>query len=79
MDRMRPWVGMCHSPSSCLVFQSGDKTETFGTAERGNKTMNGAKDYHHDMTIMLAFHDALRRELGHIARVAAIRTDDPAT
>jgi hypothetical protein len=31
------------------------------------------------MTIMLAFHDALRRELGHIARVAAIRTDDPAT
>lgn len=27
--------------------------------------------------MMLAFHDALRRELGHIARVAAIKTDDP--
>jgi hypothetical protein len=39
--------------------------------------MNSATEYHHDMTIMLAFHDALRRELGHIARVAAIRTDDP--
>ncbi len=39
--------------------------------------MNNSKDYHHDMTMMLAFHDALRRELGHIARVAATRTDDP--
>jgi hemerythrin-like domain-containing protein len=39
--------------------------------------MNNSKDYRHDMTMMLAFHDALRRELGHIARVAAIKTDDP--
>jgi hypothetical protein len=39
--------------------------------------MKSSQDYHHDMTVMLAFHDALRRELGHIARVAAIRTDDP--
>jgi hemerythrin-like domain-containing protein len=36
-----------------------------------------SKEYHHDMTMMLAFHDALRRELGHIARVTAIQTDDP--
>ena len=34
-------------------------------------------DYKHDMAMMLAFHDALRRELGHIARVTASRTDDP--
>lgn len=34
-------------------------------------------DYKHDMAMMLAFHDALRRELGHIARVTARRTDDP--
>jgi hemerythrin-like domain-containing protein len=47
------------------------------TTERGNKTMNSSKDYQHDMTMMLAFHEALRRELGHIARVAAARTDDP--
>jgi hemerythrin-like domain-containing protein len=39
--------------------------------------MNSSNDYQHDMTMMLAFHDALRRELGHIARVAAARTDDP--
>lgn len=39
--------------------------------------MDGAKDYHHDMAVMLAFHDALRRELGYIARVAATGTDDP--
>jgi hemerythrin-like domain-containing protein len=34
-------------------------------------------DYKHDMAMMLAFHDALRRELGHIARVTASSTDDP--
>ncbi len=34
-------------------------------------------DYKHDMAMMLAFHDALRREMGHIARVTASRTDDP--
>jgi hemerythrin-like domain-containing protein len=34
-------------------------------------------DYKHDMAMMLAFHDALRRELGHIARVTAGITDDP--
>ena len=33
--------------------------------------MDSNKAYHHDMTIMLAFHDALRRELAHIARVTA--------
>ena len=33
--------------------------------------------YKHDMAMMLAFHDAVRRELGHIARVAAAATDDP--
>ncbi len=33
--------------------------------------------YKHDMAMMLAFHDALRRELGQIARVTASRTDDP--
>jgi hemerythrin-like domain-containing protein len=39
--------------------------------------MDNSKDYQHDMSMMLAFHDALRRELGHIARVTAARTDDP--
>ncbi len=39
--------------------------------------MNTAMDYKHDMAMMFAFHDALRRELGHIARVAAAGTDDP--
>jgi Hemerythrin HHE cation binding domain len=39
--------------------------------------MNAATDYEHDMAMMFAFHDALRRELGHIARVSAARTDDP--
>ena len=39
--------------------------------------MNSGKDYKHDMATMLAFHDALRRELGHVARVAANRTDNP--
>jgi hypothetical protein len=39
--------------------------------------MDTTKSYKHDMTGMLAFHDALRRELGHIARVAAEKTDDP--
>ena len=39
--------------------------------------MTGTKEYKHDMAMMLAFHDALRRELGHIARVAASGTDDP--
>jgi hemerythrin-like domain-containing protein len=34
-------------------------------------------EYKRDMAMMLAFHGALRRELGHIARVAASRTDDP--
>jgi hemerythrin-like domain-containing protein len=39
--------------------------------------MSTTKDYKHDMAMMLAFHDALRRELGHVARVSAARTDDP--
>jgi hemerythrin-like domain-containing protein len=39
--------------------------------------MDSNKAYHHDMTIMLAFHDALRRELAHIARVTATGTEDP--
>ena len=39
--------------------------------------MSGTKEYKHDMAMMLAFHNALRRELGHIARVAASGTDDP--
>jgi Hemerythrin HHE cation binding domain len=39
--------------------------------------MNSNMDYKHDMATMFAFHDALRRELGYIARVAADRTDDP--
>jgi hemerythrin-like domain-containing protein len=39
--------------------------------------MNSSTGYHLDMAMMLAFHDALRRELDHIARVAAITTDDP--
>lgn len=39
--------------------------------------MSSTKDYKHDMATMLAFHDALRRELGQIARVAATRTEDP--
>jgi Hemerythrin HHE cation binding domain len=39
--------------------------------------MSNTEEYKHDMAMMLAFHDALRRELGHIARVAASRTDDP--
>lgn len=30
-----------------------------------------------DMTYMLTFHDALRRELGHLTRVAATTTEDP--
>jgi hemerythrin-like domain-containing protein len=39
--------------------------------------MSNGEGYRHDMTMMLAFHDALRRELEHIARVTATRTDDP--
>jgi hemerythrin-like domain-containing protein len=39
--------------------------------------MSNGVGYRHDMTMMLAFHDALRRELDHVIRVAAIRTDDP--
>jgi hemerythrin-like domain-containing protein len=40
--------------------------------------MSSSSDgYKHDMATMLAFHDALRRELGHIARVTAGRSDDP--
>jgi hemerythrin-like domain-containing protein len=39
--------------------------------------MTTGNDYKHDMAMMLAFHNALRRELGHIARVSAVRTDDP--
>ncbi|HXW82462.1 MAG TPA: hemerythrin domain-containing protein [Acidimicrobiales bacterium] len=39
--------------------------------------MTSTKDYKHDMATMFAFHDALRRELGHIAQVAAASTDDP--
>jgi hemerythrin-like domain-containing protein len=45
--------------------------------ERSNKTMSSSKDYKHDMAMMFAFHDALRRELGYIARVTAATTDDP--
>ena len=41
-------------------------------------TTNSTHEYQHDMAMMLAFHDALRRELGHVARVAATTTtDDP--
>ena len=67
-----------HDVPSCLKAcgDAHDPEETQLT-ERANKTMNSSKDYQHDMTMMLAFHDALRRELGHIARVAAARTDDP--
>jgi Hemerythrin HHE cation binding domain len=39
--------------------------------------MNSSKEYQHDMAMTLAFHDALRRELGHIARVAASGNGDP--
>jgi hemerythrin-like domain-containing protein len=39
--------------------------------------MDSGTGYQLDMTMMLAFHDALRRELKHINRVAAITTDDP--
>jgi hemerythrin-like domain-containing protein len=39
--------------------------------------MDSSTGYQLDMTMMLAFHDALRRELKHINRVAAITTDDP--
>jgi hemerythrin-like domain-containing protein len=39
--------------------------------------VNSSKHYKHDMTMMVAFHDALRRELGYITRVASARTDDP--
>ncbi|MYS87583.1 hemerythrin domain-containing protein [Embleya scabrispora] len=35
------------------------------------------KTFKNDMSMMYAFHDALRRELGQIARVTAEATDDP--
>ncbi len=38
---------------------------------------NSTKDYKHDMAMMIAFHDALRRELGYITRITAVRTQDP--
>ncbi len=38
--------------------------------------MNTTKEYRLDMTMMFAIHGALRRELGHIARVAAKSSDD---
>jgi hypothetical protein len=55
---------------SCLrgLEEAVDPAET-QLSERANKTMSGSKDYQHDMTMMLVFHDALR--LDHIARVAA--------
>ena len=39
--------------------------------------MKSDEDYKHDMAMMLAFHDALRRELGHIARISAASPGDP--
>ncbi|MYV99399.1 hemerythrin domain-containing protein, partial [Streptomyces sp. SID3343] len=36
-----------------------------------------AKTYRNDMTMMFAIHDALRRELDHIAEIIAHPTDDP--
>jgi Hemerythrin HHE cation binding domain len=46
--------------------------------QKGATMMSSStKDYKHDMAMMLAFHDALRRELGHLARVAATSTGDP--
>jgi hypothetical protein len=39
--------------------------------------MNSSKEYKHDMAMMLVFHDALRRDVGQIARIAAATTDDP--
>jgi len=39
-------------------------------------TVKGS-NYKLDMTVMFAMHDALRRELGHIARVGATKTEDP--
>jgi hemerythrin-like domain-containing protein len=38
---------------------------------------NSTKEYRHDMAMMIAFHDALRRELGYITRITAVRTEDP--
>jgi hemerythrin-like domain-containing protein len=38
--------------------------------------MKNSLDYKHDMAMMLAFHDALRRELVHMARVSAAGTAD---
>ena len=35
------------------------------------------KTFTHDMTLMYTFHDALRRELSHIARLTAKPSDDP--
>ncbi|MER5934002.1 hemerythrin domain-containing protein [Streptomyces sp. NPDC002054] len=35
--------------------------------------------YKHDMTMMFVIHDALRRELDQVARIAARTTDDPRT
>jgi hemerythrin-like domain-containing protein len=40
-------------------------------------TMNSNKQYKHDMAMMLVFHDALRRDVGQIARISATTTDDP--
>jgi len=39
--------------------------------------MNSNKQYKHDMAMMLVFHDALRRDVGQIARISATTTDDP--
>ncbi|MEV8536632.1 hemerythrin domain-containing protein [Streptomyces sp. NPDC051211] len=35
--------------------------------------------FKHDMTMMFVIHDALRRELDHVARIAARTSDDPRT
>lgn len=35
------------------------------------------KTFKHDMTLMYTFHDALRRELEHIAKLTATASDDP--
>lgn len=39
--------------------------------------MSNTKAFRLDMTMMLAIHDALRRELQHITRITADPTDDP--
>ena len=39
--------------------------------------MPNTKAFRLDMTMMFAIHDALRRELQHIARITASTTDDP--